>query len=77
MSEHQPREKFATQVDSALLSDLRNLARKEGRQLQSIVEEAFTNLLVQRQAGKARPHVMKAYKESVAQFSPLYDKLAK
>ncbi len=77
MSEHQPREKFATQMDSALLADLRKLARSEGRQLQSLVEEAVGNLLDQRRTGKARPHVMQAYRASVEQFRPLYEKLAK
>jgi hypothetical protein len=33
------REKFATQVDRALLADLRNLAKSEGRQLQALVDE--------------------------------------
>ncbi len=77
MSEHQPREKFATQVDSALLADLRSLAKNEGRQLQSLVEEAMANLIQQRRASKGRAHVMAAYKTSVEQFAPLYEKLAK
>jgi hypothetical protein len=77
MSEHQSREKFATQVDSALLGDFRALAQTEGRQLQSLVEEAMANLIKQRQAGKGRAHVMAAYKASVEQFAPLYEKLAK
>lgn len=77
MSEHQSREKFATQVDSTLLADFRNLAQSEGRQLQSLVEEAMANLLQQRRTGKARSHVMAAYRTSVEQFAPLYEKLAK
>ncbi len=36
-----PREKFATQVDSNLLAELRSLANEEGRQIQAIVEEAL------------------------------------
>ncbi len=77
MSEHQSREKFATQMDSAMLADLRKLARAEGRQLQSLIEEAVGNLLDQRKRGKARPHAMQAYRASVEQFQPLYEKLAK
>ncbi len=77
MSQHQPREKFATQVDSALLADFRTLARAEGRQLQSLVEEAMKNLIQQRRVGNGRAHVMAAYKTSVEQFAPLYEKLAK
>ncbi|MGN6422762.1 MAG: hypothetical protein ACTHLA_05575 [Asticcacaulis sp.] len=40
MTEQSSREKFATQMDSAMLADLRALAKTEGRQLQSLVEEA-------------------------------------
>ena len=77
MNDQPMREKFATQVDSALLADIRQLARQEGRQLQSVVEEALGNLLESRKSGKARTHVMEAYRKSVQQFGPLYEKLAK
>jgi len=77
MNDHTLREKFATQVDSALLADLRTLARAEGRQLQSLVEEAIASLIQSRRAGKGRAHVMQAYRQSVGQFGPLYEKLAK
>lgn len=71
------REKFATQVDSKLLSDLRNLAQEEGRQLQVLVEEAIEQLLEDRRKNRARPHVMAAYQSSHARFASLYEKLAK
>lgn len=70
------REKFATQVNSALLSSLRAQAKQEGRQLQALVEEAIENLLEQRRTGKARPHVMAAYQASHGRFAALYEKLA-
>lgn len=70
------REKFATQVNSELLADLRGLAKDEGRQLQALVEEAIEGLLEQRKQSKARPHVMTAYKASHARFGSLYKKLA-
>ncbi len=73
----QAREKFATQVDPALLADLRRLAQQEGRQLQALVEEALASLLEQRRQGKARPHVMAAYQLSHARFRTVYEKLAK
>lgn len=72
----QTREKFATQVNSALLADLRGLAKEEGRQLQALVEEAIEGLLEQRRQTNARPHVMSAYKASHARFGALYKKLA-
>ena len=72
-----PREKFATQVDSELLTDLRELANKEGRQIQALVEEALVALIEDRRQARARPHVMKAYQKSHARFAPLYEKLAR
>jgi len=59
------REKFATQVNSRTLAAVRRIAEKEGRQLQSIVEEALTDLLEKRRLGKPRSHVMSAYQETV------------
>jgi hypothetical protein len=71
-----PREKFATQVDARLLAELRELAQQEGRQLQALVDEAIEGLIEQRRTGKARAHVMSAYKKSHERFAPLYRKLA-
>jgi len=74
MTEHRSREKFATQMDSALLADLRALAKTEGRQLQSLMEEAVGKLLEARQ--KPVISVADALKMSMDQFGPLYKKLA-
>ena len=70
------REKFATQVDAKTLSALRRLAREEGRQLQALVEEAFTDLLEKRNRERPRQHVMAAYRTSLQKFDSLYKKLA-
>ena len=72
----QTRQKFATQVDGALLADLRGLAKQEGRQIQALVEEAIAALIEQRRQGTARPHVMNAYLKSHARYGSLYKKLA-
>lgn len=72
----QTREKFATQIDGALLADLRGLAKQEGRQIQALVEEAIASLIGQRRQGTVRPHVMSAYQKSHARYAPLYKKLA-
>ncbi len=42
---HGQREKFATQINAEILRAVRDLARKEGRQIQALVEEALTDLL--------------------------------
>jgi hypothetical protein len=70
------REKFATQVNTEILSELRSLADKEGRQLQVLVEEALIDLIEKRKKTTPRAHVMGSYLASHAQYAPLYKKLA-
>ena len=71
------REKFATQVNSEILSAVRTLAEKEGRQLQALVDEAFADLIEKRKKSTPRAHVMGAYLASHEKYAPLYKKLAK
>lgn len=71
------REKIATQMDSALLAELRALAKLEGRQIQVLIEEAVSGLLEDRKQARARPHVMAAYRASHDRFADVYQKLAK
>jgi hypothetical protein len=73
----EPREKFATQVDPALLAAVRSLARQEGRQLQALVEEALADLLEKRKNTRPRAHVMAAYQGSHEKYATLYQKLAR
>lgn len=70
------REKFATQVDSELLSAVRHLAQDEGRQLQALVDEALADLIEKRRQGRPRGHVMAAYQVSHDKYASLYKKLA-
>jgi hypothetical protein len=70
------REKFATQVDSALLDSVRKLAKSEGRQIQAVVEDALRAHLDAKNGTSGREHVMDAYLKSTERFSGLYEKLA-
>lgn len=70
------REKFATQVKSDLLSAVRALANQEGRQLQALVDEAFSDLIEKRKHATPRAHVMGVYLASHEKYGPLYKKLA-
>jgi hypothetical protein len=72
----QAREKFATQVNSEILSAVRSLADKEGRQLQTLVDEALADLIEKRKKATPRAHVMGAYLASHEKYAPLYKKLA-
>ncbi len=71
------REKFATQVNADTLAQVRRLAETEGRQLQSLIEEALADLLDKRKQLRPRDHVMAAYQRSHDAYSELYKKLAK
>ena len=70
------REKFATQVNSEILTALRSLAKSEGRQLQGLVEEALADLIERRTKTKPRNHVMAEYLGSHDVYASLYKKLA-
>lgn len=72
----QAREKFATQVNSEILTSVRNIAQSEGRQLQALVDEALADLIEKRKQNKPRPNVMAAYQASHEKFGTLYKKLA-
>jgi hypothetical protein len=73
----QAREKFATQVNSEILSTIRTIAQNEGRQLQALVDEALADLIEKRKNLRPRPHVMAAYLSSHEKYGELYRKLAK
>ena len=72
----QPREKFATQVNSEVLAAVRAMAQSEGRQLQALVDEALADLIEKRKNTRPRPHVMGASPASHEKYSDLYKKLA-
>jgi predicted transcriptional regulator len=71
------REKFSSQADPALLAQIRELAAKEGRQFQSVLESALSEYLERNQTQKPRAHVMEAFGLSMAEFDELYKKLTK
>ena len=70
------REKFATQVNSQILTVVRAIAVSEGRQIQALVDEALADLIEKRKKANARPHVMATYNASHDTYAPLYKKLA-
>lgn len=70
------REKFATQVNSEILSAVRTLAKNEGRQLQALVDEALADLIKKHKNANPRLEVMGAYLASHEKYGPLYKKLA-
>ena len=70
------REKFSSQADPKLLAKVREVAEKEGRQFQSILEEALQEYLDRNQTLKPRAHIMEALGVSMMEFDELYKKLS-
>lgn len=70
------REKFTVKVDNKTLAAIRRLAVNEGRQLQSLIDEALADLVEKHRPGRPREHVMDAYKRSHVRYGELYKKLA-
>jgi hypothetical protein len=68
--------KFATQADPHLLSELRTMARSEGRLLQTLIDEALREYVGRKQGLTPRVHVHGAFDESLAQYDDLYRRLA-
>jgi Flp pilus assembly protein TadB len=71
------REKFATQINAETLAEVRRIAETEGRQLQSLMDEALGDLLEKRRQSRPRAHVMSAYQRSHDPYGELYKKLAR
>jgi len=71
------RQKFATQMDAELLRRLREYAKSEGRQIQSILEEAVTSFLTEKQGYVMRPDVKAAHDYVLERYRDLFVELAK
>jgi len=71
------REKFSSQADPKVLANLRQVADKEGRQFQSVLEDALVEYLERHQTERPRAHVLEAFGMSMQEFDELYKKLAK
>ncbi len=70
------REKFSSQLDPELLNAVRDHAQNNGRQFQSVLEQALSEYLDRHLANRPRTHVMEALGLSMDEFAELYEKLA-
>ena len=71
------REKFSSQAAPDVLAALRQIAESEGRQFQSVLDEALRDYIDRHQSQRPRRHVVAAFAESLDQFDVLYRELAK
>ena len=71
------RQKFSTQMDAKLLADLRRVAKDEGRQLQSLFEEAVEILLSERDKLRPSTDVISRAESIMDKYSDALEYLAK
>lgn len=71
-----PREKIVARIDRDLLTAIRRIAEKEGRPLQSIVEDALGAYVEKHDKSRPRTDVMSAYESSLERFGSLYETLS-
>ncbi len=72
-----PLAKFSSQLDPALIEGLKRQARRDGKLLQALLDEAVREYLDRRRTDGPRRHVMVALAQSIAEFERLYRELSK
>lgn len=72
-----PMKKFSAQADEYLLSEVKEIAKKEGKQFQVLINEAFEDLVEKKKQTKPRKNVMAIFEQSLQEFDALYKDLAK
>ncbi len=72
-----PRQKFSSQASPELLAAVREIARKEGRQFQAVLEEAMREYIENRDREKLRASVMAHFRVSVEKNHHLGELLSK
>ncbi|MCY3801662.1 MAG: hypothetical protein OXG46_08775 [Chloroflexi bacterium] len=72
-----PREKFSSQAAPELLSAMREIARKEGRHFQAVLEDAMQTYIEIREQGKVRPDTMAHFRASLEKNRRLGELLGK
>lgn len=71
------REKFSSQAAPEVLAALREIARKQGRQFQAVLDDALRDYIDRQRQARPRRHVLTAFADSVQEFEALYRELAK
>jgi hypothetical protein len=70
------RQKFSSQADSRLLTELRAIAQEEGRQFQAVLEQALREFVERKRGATPRPSVMAHFQASVEKNRRLGELLA-
>ena len=70
------RTKFSSSVSPDLLSRVREIARVDGRTLNSVLEDAISSYIENREGKNGRPEVMEHFQRSVERNRRLMELLA-
>jgi len=70
-------QKFSSQARPELLEEVRSLAAEDGRQFQSVLDEALAEWVAKKKGEAPRPEVIGHLKASIARHRKLYEELAK
>lgn len=71
------RQKFSSQASPELLEGMREIAKREGRHFQAVLEEAMASYIDSKTRERVRPEVMEHFNNSVERNRLLYQLLAK
>ena len=71
------REKFSSQASPDLLEGMRDIARKEGRQLQAVIEDAMSAYIESKTGQQVRPDTMAHFRASLEKNRRLGELLGK
>ncbi|MCO4780677.1 MAG: hypothetical protein KC646_00015 [Candidatus Cloacimonetes bacterium] len=67
--------KLDTQLRPEMVKTIKQIAKDEGRQIESLIEEALVDLVDKKKTQTPRRHVMTNYNSSHKEFSDLYLRL--
>lgn len=70
-------QKFSSQARPELLEEVRAIAAAEGRQFQSVLDEALAEWVERKKGERPRPETIAHLKASIARHRSLYEELAK
>lgn len=70
-------QKFSSQAAPEVLAEMRKIAESQGRQFQSVLDEAMRDYIERQQSQKTRRYVLAAFADSLSEFDELYAALAK
>lgn len=71
------REKFSSQAAPEVLAALRQIAERQGRQFQAVLDEALRDYIDRQKKERPRGHVVESFAATLEEFDILYRELAK